>query len=325
MQRFRNLLVAIAGDPSPQGVLPRAARLAKRNGASVKLVAVVEDLPWYTRLVLPTADELQSLLVRKRSEILEQLAEPLRRDGVAVSTEVLRGRRHIEMVRQVLRGGHDLLMKEAEPNEGVLFGSTDMHLLRTCPCPLWLVKPGQGDRPFARVLAPVDPAPPPDEADLLHLKADLAPKDAALDTKILELAGSLADDEGAELHVLHAWSAPGEGLVRGDPMLAQGQVDRYVEDSRAEARKALDHLLAGFPDRPGRRSVHLLKGDPADAIAGFARAGGDDLIVMGTVARTGIPGLLIGNTAETILQRVDCSVLAVKPDGFVSPVGLDEG
>ena len=46
---------------------------------------------------------------------------------------------------------------------------------------------------------------------------------------------------------------------------------------------------------------------------------------MGTVARTGIPGLLIGNTAETILQRVDCSVLAVKPDGFVSPVGLDEG
>jgi nucleotide-binding universal stress UspA family protein len=45
-----------------------------------------------------------------------------------------------------------------------------------------------------------------------------------------------------------------------------------------------------------------------------------DLIVMETVSRAGIAGLLIGNTAEKILHQVDCSVLTVKPDGFVSPV-----
>ena len=236
--------------------------------------------------------------------------------------KVLRGRRYLEMVREVLRGEHDLLMKEAEPNESVLFGSTDMHLLRACPCPVWLFKPEHAGRNFAQVLAAVDPAPPPDEADLLHLKAELAPKDAALDAKILDLAGSLADNEGAELHVVHAWSAPGEALVRSEVMLAQEQVERYVDDSRAEARKALEQLVGGAPRRPGRRSVHLLKGDPADVIAEFAKTAHVDLIVMGTVARTGIPGLLIGNTAETILQRVDCSVLAVKPDGFVSPVTL---
>lgn len=32
----------------------------------------------------------------------------------------------------------------------------------------------------------------------------------------------------------------------------------------------------------------------------------------------------MGNTAETILSRVECSVLAVKPGGFVSPVNVDE-
>jgi nucleotide-binding universal stress UspA family protein len=69
--------------------------------------------------------------------------------------------------------------------------------------------------------------------------------------------------------------------------------------------------------------VHLLKGDPAEVIAGFAKTGRIDLIDMGTVARAGLGGLLIGNTAESILQRVDCSVLAVKPDGFASPVALD--
>ena len=320
MHRFRNILVPIGGDPSRQPVLTQAARLAKQNGAAIKLIAVMEDLPWYTRLVLPTAEELQTVIVRTRSEALEGLAEHLRQDGVEISTEVLRGRLYLEISREVLRGGHDLIMKEAEPNESVLFGSTDMHLLRTCPCPVWLSKPGHGDWPCSQILAAVDPAPPPDETDLLHLKAELAQKDEALDVKILELAGSLAEREGAQLHVLHAWSAPGEVLVRSEMMLTQEQVDRYVEDSRAAARKALDHLLARFPAKPGRRFVHLLKGNPADVIAEFAKSGRADLIVMGTVARTGVAGFLIGNTAESVLQRVNCSVLAVKPDGFVSPM-----
>jgi nucleotide-binding universal stress UspA family protein len=49
-----------------------------------------------------------------------------------------------------------------------------------------------------------------------------------------------------------------------------------------------------------------------------------DLIIMGTVARTGIPGFLMGNTAETILNRIECSVLAIKPAGFVTPVTLED-
>jgi len=49
-----------------------------------------------------------------------------------------------------------------------------------------------------------------------------------------------------------------------------------------------------------------------------------DLIVMGTVCRTGIAGFFIGNTAENVLQRVDCSMLTVKPEGFISPIGLKE-
>lgn len=320
MQPFRNILVAINGDQPSRSLIARAGRLAKRESAPVRLVAVVEDLPWYARLVLPDAERLQALVVRDREETLERLAEPLRKDGLTVTTGVLRGRRHIEPVREVLKGRHDLLLKEAEPNESLLFGSTDMYLLRTCPCPVWLVKPDQGERPFTRILVAVDPAPPPDATDLLHLKADLAQKDSTLNAKLLELAGSLASRDGAELHVLHAWSAPGEKILRGDAMLAQGQVERYVNDSHEEARKALERLLAESPAGTVPRVAHLIKGDPAHVIADFARTHQIDLIVMGTVARTGIPGLLIGNTAESILQRVDCSVLAAKPDGFVSPM-----
>jgi nucleotide-binding universal stress UspA family protein len=47
-----------------------------------------------------------------------------------------------------------------------------------------------------------------------------------------------------------------------------------------------------------------------------------DLVIMGTVARAGIAGLLIGNTAEAVFEQVECSLLAVKPPEFVSPVKL---
>ena len=69
-------------------------------------------------------------------------------------------------------------------------------------------------------------------------------------------------------------------------------------------------------------SVHLVSGDPRDALPRLARLLDIGLIVMGTVARTGVSGLLMGNTAETILRSVDCSVLAVKPEGFVTLVKL---
>jgi universal stress protein E len=45
-----------------------------------------------------------------------------------------------------------------------------------------------------------------------------------------------------------------------------------------------------------------------------------NLLVMGTIARTGLPGVLIGNTAEKVLDSVHCSVVAIKPAGFVSPL-----
>jgi nucleotide-binding universal stress UspA family protein len=74
-----------------------------------------------------------------------------------------------------------------------------------------------------------------------------------------------------------------------------------------------------IPDFPSNR-IHLLEGDAEKLIPEMAKRKGIELIVMGTVTRTGIAGFIIGNTAERVLQQVDCSVLTVKPDGFVTPV-----
>jgi nucleotide-binding universal stress UspA family protein len=65
---------------------------------------------------------------------------------------------------------------------------------------------------------------------------------------------------------------------------------------------------------------HLVKDIPAKAISRYSRQLDADLIVMGTVGKNRIPGILIGSTAEDVLQSTQTSVLAVKPDNFVSPV-----
>ena len=82
------------------------------------------------------------------------------------------------------------------------------------------------------------------------------------------------------------------------------------------ARAAFQDALSDFAPT----AIHFLDGAPGRLIPQFVEENRVDLLVMGTVGRTGVPGFFIGNTAEQVLEQVECSVLAVKPDGFVSPV-----
>ncbi len=68
--------------------------------------------------------------------------------------------------------------------------------------------------------------------------------------------------------------------------------------------------------------LHLIEGEPSDSIPELVATKSIDLLVMGTVCRTGIPGFIIGNTAEEVLSQINCSVLTLKPEGFITPVEL---
>ncbi|NKB72465.1 MAG: hypothetical protein GKR89_35765 [Candidatus Latescibacteria bacterium] len=72
------------------------------------------------------------------------------------------------------------------------------------------------------------------------------------------------------------------------------------------------------------KDVHLLNGGPAFLIPDLVTRHNIDLVVMGSIARTGIPGMVMGNTAERLLEQVECALLVTKPGGYVSPVTLAE-
>jgi nucleotide-binding universal stress UspA family protein len=96
-----------------------------------------------------------------------------------------------------------------------------------------------------------------------------------------------------------------------------------VGDDREYTKKLFDKFLAQFESSTDSENIHMIKGRAPEVISSFVAEHGVDLVVMGTIARTGLLGMLMGNTAETILDRIECSVLAVKPYNFKSPIRVD--
>ncbi len=325
MKGFQNILCVVQSGEASKTVLERAVTLAENNQASLAVVALAERVR--VSGGLPEAGSaaagVQQALVSAEAQALESLIEPFR-ERIDISTKVLIGVPFLQIVREVLSQGHDLVVKAPENPEWLdrLLGSDDMHLLRKCPCPVWLIKPSSAST-HKRILAAVD-------AGEDYQPAELGAR-RALSLQILEVASSLALSEFAELHVVHVWDAVGESAMRGAFMRRpEGEVVAYVEQVRSEHAASLSRLMEEAAARLGEDAVgylkpqiHLLKGWAQKEVPLLADQLDVDLVVMGTVGRTGIPGFIMGNTAEAILSQLDCSVLAIKPPGFVTPVTLE--
>ena len=127
---------------------------------------------------------------------------------------------------------------------------------------------------------------------------------------------------GGELHVGHSWELYGERMIRGSAFMniPPDDVDAMLDDERAERQRKLEDLLSWRVVADAPWQMHLQKGPPANVVTSLVARHRINLLVMGTVARTGFSGALMGNTAEKVLDEVHCSVIALKPPGFVSPI-----
>jgi nucleotide-binding universal stress UspA family protein len=128
----------------------------------------------------------------------------------------------------------------------------------------------------------------------------------------------LAARERAQLHVVHAWSFFGESLLRGRGRVFAHEIARITREEEGRREALLGEFLARFAQF--KPQPHFVRGDAGSAVPRAVERLRPDLLVLGTVCRSGVPGLLIGNTAERVLDAVNCSVLTVKPRDFVSPV-----
>ena len=130
----------------------------------------------------------------------------------------------------------------------------------------------------------------------------------------------MAKVEKAKMSMLHVWDLP--------------TLDHFGSMKKKKEFKALTKLVLENTEQKMNLLVneyahvsvddYLLKEKPQEVIPKFVEKGSIDLIVMGIVVRSGIPGFFFGNTAEKILNRLDCSVLALKPKGWSSSISTNK-
>lgn len=307
MSLFSKILAVLDSVAEADAVLGHACFLARTHDASLDILLPVYEPSLELGSLLSPEKRLvlrDNYLAERRQELLP-LVHRLREQGIAVEAHVAwDAHRFMPVIRAVVNHGYDLVVKAAKAHSRLatfFYTPNDWHLLRKCPSPVLMVKGAELKR-GGKLLAAVEPV----AADEDH---------QALNRTILSWAERLAAGLEAELHVINAFSVipvgtafDGTGIYHED----------YVESVRALHQQKLEELVRPFGIDP--RRVHLRQGAPADVIPDFVTEEGVGLTVLGTLARSGMAGIFIGNTAESVLDELGCDVLTVKQPGYVTPV-----
>jgi universal stress protein E len=323
MQRFQNILLVFNGSDLSDPAVQRALTLARANDARLTVVDVISINAFSRSLeaLSEKIDRLHEQICQDRHQAMEDLFyEPSREMNICV--KVLHGKPFLEIIRYVLENNCDLVIKSSEQEKrfsSILFGSTDLQLLRKCPCPVWIVKPDDSPQ-SRRILAAIDLEAFHDENELDQLNR-----------QIVEIGTSLAFYESSELNIVNAWIVFGEKLLEKKlAKLYEDDVASWMSEQKNNINSAQEKFLQLFKEHLTRNGMeglecrfHFIEGEAEEVILDFAVKQKIDLVVMGTVGRTDLAGFFVGNTSEAILNQINCSVLAVKPSGFISPVTLD--
>lgn len=309
MARYSRICVGFDAFDRDPTFVDQLRALGLAHGAHLELVHVVPG-PTHHVWFSSGGDPWDRLLCSQRRAQLEEVASALREAGVSVHCAVPAGEPHIELIRHAHQTRCDLLYVVDEPwerDEGRAFGATTRKLLRKCPVPVWAARLGSPGRP-RRVVAALDVWPSSETAERPN-------------ARILDACLRLAGGADVDLTLLHVWNIWAEELLRG--RMDGPEFERAVENAEREHRVRVEDWARRFDEVGLRPRVQLDKGDVRAVMPAAIERLAPDLVVMGTICRTGLPGLIIGNTAERILNRLPCSVLTVKPEGFSSPVPLE--
>jgi universal stress protein E len=308
MARIRRILVAVK-DTSARSMpaVSKAAQLARATGAQLELFHAIAEPVYVDALTLAGQSVRQLERTWKAAHLkrLERVASKLREAGTKVETSVEWDFPVFEAVlRRAARIKADLIVAERHATRHIAAWAlrfSDWELLRRATVPVLLVKTrGVYDKPV--ILAAIDPS---------HSFA----KPTKLDAGILDSATTLATALGGQLHAVHAFAPATLDIDRLDVNLPN--LSAYIEaEAASSAQASFDKALKGTAIRPANR--HLVPRHAVDAIPETAVTLHSDIVVMGAISRSGLKRLLIGNTAERILDALPCDVLVVKPAAFKS-------
>ena len=310
MKRFENILFATQGLPGHSDAFGQAIRLAASDSTQVRGLIAIPTFPKELHQYQQNYKKiLQNTLQQDidNFRVLHNISEQKAPFPFTIKSSEQPA---ICIIKEAIKNDIDLIIKEAEAIKegGEGFKAIDMTLLRKSPCPVWLHRPMEKPKTKRRIAVAVDPTGSDETQHSLSLQ-------------LLELSRSIADTCDSRLHIISCWEYYLEHYLENHAWLPveDKELSLEIEQAKEKHQVALQSLLdeSGIS---GENVVYHLHGKPDDMIPKCVEEAEIDVLVMGTIARTGISGFVIGKTAENVLQAIDCSLVALKPKGFISPV-----
>ncbi|ENY71037.1 universal stress protein UspE [Aeromonas diversa] len=308
MDKYRKILVVVNPELEQQVALDRAVRVARlEKEAELTLLLPIYDFSYEMTSMLSADErkEMQEGVIAQRSDWLEKLLEPYRAEGLKIVVKVVWHSRPFESILQeVLTGGHDLVVKATHRHsflQTFIFTPTDWHLLRKCPCPILLVK-GEHWVRGGNILAAINCSS--DDEDQRNLNDRIT-------AEALEVAELL----DASLYLVNTYP--------GTPVNIAIELPEFDPKAYNDAiRQHHEKLLRQHAERYGINEAwtRVEEGLPEEVLPEMANRLNATLMIMGCVGRTGLSAALLGNTAEQVVDQLDCDMLILKPDGYVCPV-----
>jgi|TARA_B110000008_G_scaffold62230_1_gene62080 universal stress protein E len=306
MLDINHILVVLDNEHPEQHAFDRALALASSVNADITILgscyeAYCEDS---SSLEIETKNKIKDALMNNCQLWLDGFVDEAQKQGIEISTEVhWQKNLHNAVMESLNTKDFDLVIKGTKAHKGIIdrvFTHSDWNLLRHCPAPVLLVK---SSKPWAnnRILASID-ATSHDEGHRL------------INENILDFAEHLSDHFSTDLHLVNSYPMVALAFAMVPEVTAPDDIQKYITEQHKDECERYAKKYNINDDH-----IHITEGDPDDVVEVMAKEIEADLIVIGTVAREGLSGVLLGNTAERIVDRVACDVLVIKPLDGVKP------
>lgn len=308
MNEFNKILAVIDPAVSQQKSLDRAIELAEKCDAKITAFLCIYDFSYEMTSMLSTEarNQVRHALLDDKVGWLNDIIHQYE-SKIATSLEirvVWHNRPYEAIIHEVLSNHHDLIVKGTQDHDtlqSVIFTPTDWHLLRKAPVSVLLVK--DHDWPEnGQILAAINVG----SEQECHI---------SLNQRITQSAQNMATLLHSNVHLVNSYPGTPTNVLMEVPNF---DPDIYNETLKQHHKNSMrDHAMEFYISD---KACHLQEGLPEDVIPKVAAAIDAELVIIGTIGRQGISAALIGNTAEHIIDMLNCDVLALKPEGFVTPV-----
>ncbi|CAE6941497.1 Universal stress protein family [Vibrio sp. B1FLJ16] len=307
---FHHLLFPVAPDQLLGDDFNEVLQIADAQSAKITLVTVIEkleelkEIAKYSNKVLNLLDEATTTA----EQVLEKQAQILKANypNIEFSMIVRLGIPFIEIIKVAEEVQADIIVIHAlrqHKAQACQRGSTTLYLMRQSAYPIWSISTRQS--PVRRIAVAVD---------VSFLEQD------AFNEKILSLAFEIGALTRSELILLHAWNMDLTGFFQKWGSFRDLDVDLISQEIQSERTERMKSLTTPHDHLSVKHQIKLLKGDAKTVIPQFVIDNSIDMVIMGSLARTGVAGFFMGHTAESMIDKFACSVLTLKPDEFHSPV-----